>query len=480
VPAVALSRAGARVVESGPGGQDLAAGAWQRLEALPDPRSPQGRIYPLACLIAIAVCAFTAAGNDRLTAVGQWTRRASQADLARLRAAWDPMAGRYRAPDEKTIRVVLDKLDPRAPTQALLGPRRRRPGGLSRGGVRGYRARRAAREVKAAARGGLRAVAVDGKTSRGARRGDGTRVHLLGVAEHGGRLLDHLEVDVKHNETSHFTALLAPLDLDGAVVTFDALHTVRANLDWLAGERKGHYIAVVKANQPLLQARVKALPWRQVPAGSLTRDAGHGRLETRTLKSAHVKDLDFPSARQAIKITRWRQDTATGKISRETVYAITSLTSAHATAQDLARLVRALDHRGASSHPRRDVPRGRLGQPHRQRPGEPGHDPGCHHHGHQRCWLPARPRRPARPHHPRRSPPPPRPRLGHKRTTTEHAGALGFPPAPRRGDQFPHACGRGLWGGRAGSARRPCGRNRPGSGRAVRFRLVLRASSGSG
>ena len=64
MPAVALSRVGARVVESGPGGQELAASAWQRLEALPDPRSPQGRIYPLACLVAIAVCAFTAAGND--------------------------------------------------------------------------------------------------------------------------------------------------------------------------------------------------------------------------------------------------------------------------------------------------------------------------------------------------------------------------------------------------------------------------------
>jgi hypothetical protein len=245
VPAVALSRAGARVVESGPDGQDLAASAWQRLEALPDPRSAQGRIYPLACLIAIAVCAFTAAGNDRLTAVGQWTRRASQADLARLRAPWNPLTGQYRAPDEKTIRVVLDTLDPRALTRALLGPRRRRRRGRSRSGVRDYRARRAAQEVKAAARGGLRAVAVDGKTSRGARRGDGTRVHLLGVAEHGGRLLDHLEVDVKHNETSHFTGLLQSLDLAGAVVTFDALHTVRANLDWLAGEKKAHCIAVV-------------------------------------------------------------------------------------------------------------------------------------------------------------------------------------------------------------------------------------------
>jgi predicted transposase YbfD/YdcC len=335
---VALSRAGARVVESGPDGENLAASAWQRLEALPDPRSPQGRIYPLACLIAIAVCAFTAAGNDRLTAVGQWTSRASQEDLARLRVPWNPLTGQYRAPDEKTIRVVLDKLDARALTRALAGPRRRRR--RPPAGVREYRARRAAQEAKALARGRLRAVAVDGKTSRGARRADGTRVHLLGVAEHGGRLLGHLEVDVKHNETSHFTELLQPLDLAGAVVTFDALHTVRANLDWLAGEKKGHYIAVVKNNQPLLYARVRALPWRQVPAGSLTRDTGHGRLETRTLKTAHVKGLDFPFARQAIKITRWRQDTATGKISRQTVYAITSLTSAHATAQDLARLVR--------------------------------------------------------------------------------------------------------------------------------------------
>ena len=340
MPAVVLSRAGARVVESGPGGEDLVAGTWQRLEALPDPRSPQGRIYPLPCLIAIAVCAFTAAGNDRLTAVGQWTRRASQADLARLRAPWDPVTGQYRAPDEKTIRVVLDKLDPRALTRALLGPRRRRRRGRSPAGVRDYPARRAAQEAKALARGGLRAVAVDGKTSRGARRADGTRVHLLGVAEHGGRLLDHLEVDIKHNETSHFTPLLEPLDLAGAVVTFDALHTVRANLDWLTGQNQAQYIAVVKKNQPLLHARVKALPWRQVPAGSLTRDAGHGRLETRTLKTAHVRGLGFPGARQAIKITRWRQDTATGKTSRETIYAITSLTSAQATAADLARLVR--------------------------------------------------------------------------------------------------------------------------------------------
>ena len=207
MPALALSRLGARVVESGPDGDDLEAGTWQRLEELPDPRSPRGRIYPLACLVAVAVCAFTAAGNDRLTAAGQWIKRASQADLARLRAPWDPMAGRYRAPDEKTIRILLDRLDPRALARALLGPRprgRRRSGGPSSASVRRYRARRAAQQSKMLARGRLRAIAVDGKTARGARRADGTRVHLLGAAEHGGHLLDHLEVGVKAQRDQPF------------------------------------------------------------------------------------------------------------------------------------------------------------------------------------------------------------------------------------------------------------------------------------
>src|SRR5260370_16114001 len=134
---------GGRMVQPGPGGsEELAAGMWQKLEALPDPRSPRGRVYPLACLVAIALCAFTAAGNDRLTAVGQWIGRASQQDLARLRAPWDPMAGRYRVPDEKTIRVVLDRLDPRSPARAPLGPPGPRRGAPPPANPRRHRARR--------------------------------------------------------------------------------------------------------------------------------------------------------------------------------------------------------------------------------------------------------------------------------------------------------------------------------------------------
>jgi len=50
---------------------------------------------------------------------------------------------------------------------------------------------------------------------------------------------------------------------------------VRANLDWLVTDKKAHYIAVVKKNQPLLHAQVRALPWRQVPAGCGVPELGY-------------------------------------------------------------------------------------------------------------------------------------------------------------------------------------------------------------
>ena len=351
MPALALSRVGTRVVESvgsvdsgtEEAGQGLVAEAWARLEQVRDPRSAQGRVYSLSCLLAIAVCAFTAAGHDGFTAVGQWIAKATPADLARLGAPYDPLSRTYRAPDEKTVRSVLDRINPRELTRALLGPRRRvrtAPDGSPSRSVRAYRARRAKRKLLLSARSRLRAVAVDGKSSRGARRADGTRVHLLGVCEHGGRFLDQVEVDVKHNEVSHFQDLLDPLDLSGVVVTFDALHTVRANLEWLVSTKKAHYIAVVKKNQPLLRQRLKTLPWKQIPTGDRSAETGHSRIETRTVKAAHVEGLDLPHACQAIKVTRWRQNAKTKKISRESLYVVTSLTSAKATPADLARLLR--------------------------------------------------------------------------------------------------------------------------------------------
>jgi len=47
-------------------------------------------------------------------------------------------------------------------------------------------------------------------------------------------------------------------------------------------------------------------------------------------------------------VTRWRKDTAAGKVSRETAYAVTSLASSDATAPDLGRLVR--EHWSIEAH----------------------------------------------------------------------------------------------------------------------------------
>ena len=246
--------------------------------------------------------------------------------------------------------MVLDRLDPLALTRALPGlrPRGRARSGGPSASLGGYRARRAAQRARTLARERFRAVALDGKTSRGARRPGGTRVHLLGVAEHGGHLLDQVEVGDGHNETSHFTGLLEPLGLAGVVVTSDALHTVRANLDWLVRQKKAHYIAVVKA-EPAAAAG---------PGHGAALAAGAGR-QRHPRKAARpdrdpdregrpVPGLDFPHARQAVKITRWRKDTATGKVSRQTAYAVTSLTSADAIAADLARLTR--EHWSVEAH----------------------------------------------------------------------------------------------------------------------------------
>jgi len=54
------------------------------------------------------------------------------------------------------------------------------------------------------------------------------------------------------------------------------------------------------------------------------------------------------TVRQAIKVCRRRKDTTTGRTSRQTTYAVTSLTSADATAQGLARLVR--EHWSIEAH----------------------------------------------------------------------------------------------------------------------------------
>ncbi|MFD4577666.1 ISAs1 family transposase, partial [Streptomyces sp. NPDC058417] len=122
-----------------------------------------------------------------------------------------------------------------------------------------------------------------------------------------------------------------------------ALHTQTGHVRYLVEQKNAHYLLLVKANRPALFAALRSLPWPQVTARRYDREHGRGRRETRATRVLTVTGLgiDFPHVVQAARILRYRVDTATGKYTRETVYAITDLTSTDASPQKIARLLRA-------------------------------------------------------------------------------------------------------------------------------------------
>ncbi|WP_369174349.1 ISAs1 family transposase [Streptomyces sp. R28] len=101
------------------------------------------------------------------------------------------------------------------------------------------------------------AVAVDGKSLRGAVRVDGCCVHLLSALRGDGIVLAQHEVDAKSNEITAFRPLLDPLVLTGSVVTFDALLTQTDHARFLVEEKGAHYSAILKGNHSTLHALVK-------------------------------------------------------------------------------------------------------------------------------------------------------------------------------------------------------------------------------
>jgi predicted transposase YbfD/YdcC len=151
-------------------------------------------------------------------------------------------------------------------------------------------------------------------------------------------VLGQVEVGAKTNEIPLFTALLDRIEITGAVITADALHAQREHARYLA-RRGAHYVITVKGNQPGLHAQLAALPWREVPVAYTKREHVHGRTERRTLKVTSVANgLAFPHAAQAIQVVRRRN--VNGKWSRETCYAVTSLSHTQASHTQLAAIIR--------------------------------------------------------------------------------------------------------------------------------------------
>ena len=321
--------AGGRLAALGP-----AANCRDLLELLAgvgDGRPGQGRDHPVAAVLALAAAAVVA-GSRSFTAIAGWAADVP-ADvlegLYRRCGAARPGAG---PPSKVTIWRVVTGADAAAldaVTGSWLMQRASAAGSLACPGHSGDD------EVP------LIPVRVDGKTVRGARNADGSQVHLLAaLAGVRGVVAAQAEVGAKTNESPMIIPLLDGLDLDGAVVTADALHTQRATADYLHG-RGADFAFPVKDNQPGLFDALDALPWRDVPITHATTDRGHGRITTRTIQVLPAPDdLPFPHVSQVYLIERHVRALDGTPLSEVAALGVTSLTAARASAGAMASLVR--------------------------------------------------------------------------------------------------------------------------------------------
>lgn len=212
-------------------------------------------------------------------------------------------------------------------------------------------------------------IALDGKTLRGVVALDQSRgLHLLAAylpAE--GVVLFQLAVDQKTNEITVAPQVLKMLDLQGKIVTGDALLTQR-ELSLQIVDAGGDYVWLAKGNQAHLRRDIEQLlqPETCLPGTSPVitdlqtaqiQEKNRGRIETRTLTASSLlaESSDWPHLAQVFKLTRTFRSLASGHVQTEVTYGLTSLTAAQASPARLLEIVR--QHWGIENglHYRRDV-----------------------------------------------------------------------------------------------------------------------------
>jgi predicted transposase YbfD/YdcC len=309
-----------------------------RLSMVPDPRQRRGLRHPLVVVLALSACATLVVGGDSIAAIWQWAARASQENLARLGACRNPLTGRFLVPSERTFRRVLQMLDGDALDAAVgrwgadvtqgIAPAPvlpRTPGPDER---EERRAVQRAREHPVPD-GLIPAAAVDGKALRGARTETGLVFLVAAVDHNSGAVLAQCQVPSKRGEGLAARQLLTRLDAPGMVWTLDALHTTRSTARLITKDLNGHYILIIKGNQPLARAATAALlagpdaEWADSTATDT--DRGHARTERRTIRVAPADRKLFPGAAQAFRLRRDTGGLDGVATSKEIVYGITSL-----------------------------------------------------------------------------------------------------------------------------------------------------------
>ena len=312
----------------------------RRFALVSDGRSEQGRDHPVAVVLTLCAAAVLA-GMRSFTAIAGWVADVPADLLFGLQGRpssypskttlWRVLTGADSAAVDAAVGAWLTQraADRAAPPDSGAGHRADADGP------------------------GLVAIAVDGKTVRGAVDADGNQVHLMAAATHLDSLvLGQVEVGAKTNEIPQFAPLLDGLaatgvDVSNVVITADALHTQRGHAEYLHSIG-AEFVLTAKHNQPRLFAALNALPWSQTRIAARHVDTTHGRVTTRTIQVLPApSDLPFPHVNQVWLIERYVRDPTGTLLSAVAALGITSLTAHRATPADIATYVR--DHWGIES-----------------------------------------------------------------------------------------------------------------------------------
>lgn len=178
---------------------------------------------------------------------------------------------------------------------------------------------------------------IDGKQLRGTIEAGYKQasVQIVSVWAEGERLcLAQGQVGSKTNEIKAIPALLQPIDIEGSVVTIDAIGCQKTILDLIV-EKKANYVIGLKANQEGLYEQVVAEFERvrsALPA-AVSRGLDHGRAEKRVVMvSDQLTLLDAAEGWTGLKSvvcvesTRWLN----GKEQQDKRYYISSLSGCSA------------------------------------------------------------------------------------------------------------------------------------------------------
>lgn len=183
-----------------------------------------------------------------------------------------------------------------------------------------------------------RLIAIDGKTLRRSfdKADNRLPIHMVSAwCEANSLVLGQLSTDEKSNEITAIPRLLEMLNLEGSVVSIDAMGCQKAIAGQIV-EQEGDYVLAVKENQPTLHEAVKGvfdeLTGPGIPGVPYDFhedvDAGHGRIETRRVWTTGWTDWwkdrqDWAGLRSFVCVESVRE--IKGQTSIERRYFISSL-----------------------------------------------------------------------------------------------------------------------------------------------------------